>query len=320
MRANGARTVLVSGGFTFFTSAIAERAGFDIDYGNRFIIENGAHHRRRRSDPRPERQARRHGAGSASMPASASRKSSPSATAPTTSPCSRRPGLGVAFRAKPIVAAEAAARINHGDLTALLYPAGLPGGRLRFACIRGTLREDLHDRCGLCRPRLGGLLCRIRLDGELRRQGRGQDRARCSQGEIPIYEPGLDELLERNAEAGPHPFLHRSRRSGARGRTRVPRRRHADAPRRRLCRSHLCLRGGGGNGAASERLHGHRHQIHRAGRHQPRDRAAAARAPARCRFRRLLQSGIPARRLRHPRLHPSRSRADRLRRRARRAR
>ena len=33
-------------------------------------------------------------------------------------------GLGVAFRAKPIVAAEAAASITHGDLTSLLYLQG----------------------------------------------------------------------------------------------------------------------------------------------------------------------------------------------------
>jgi phosphoserine phosphatase len=35
-------------------------------------------------------------------------------------------GLGVAFRAKPIVAAAAAARVDHGDLTALLHAQGLP--------------------------------------------------------------------------------------------------------------------------------------------------------------------------------------------------
>jgi phosphoserine phosphatase len=33
-------------------------------------------------------------------------------------------GLGVAFRAKPLVAETAAARIDHGDLTALLYAQG----------------------------------------------------------------------------------------------------------------------------------------------------------------------------------------------------
>ena len=37
----------------------------------------------------------------------------------------RRAGLGVAYRAKPIVAAAAAARIDHGDLSALLYAQGI---------------------------------------------------------------------------------------------------------------------------------------------------------------------------------------------------
>jgi len=36
-----------------------------------------------------------------------------------------RAGLGVAFRAKPAVAEAAAARIHHGDLTALLYLQGI---------------------------------------------------------------------------------------------------------------------------------------------------------------------------------------------------
>ena len=37
MRKNGARCVLVSGGFTFFTSRIAESVGFDAHYGNRLV-------------------------------------------------------------------------------------------------------------------------------------------------------------------------------------------------------------------------------------------------------------------------------------------
>ena len=36
-------------------------------------------------------------------------------------------GLGVAYHAKPAVAAAAAARIDHGDLTALLYVQGYRG-------------------------------------------------------------------------------------------------------------------------------------------------------------------------------------------------
>ncbi len=49
---------------------------------------------------------------------------SPSATAQTISACSALPAPGVALHAKPAVAAEAKIRIDHGDLTALLYLQG----------------------------------------------------------------------------------------------------------------------------------------------------------------------------------------------------
>jgi phosphoserine phosphatase len=39
-------------------------------------------------------------------------------------PMLKAAGLGVAFHAKPVVAAEVGARIDHGDLTALLYLQG----------------------------------------------------------------------------------------------------------------------------------------------------------------------------------------------------
>ena len=38
----------------------------------------------------------------------------------------KRAGLGVAYHAKPIVAAAAGARVDHGDLTVLLYAQGIP--------------------------------------------------------------------------------------------------------------------------------------------------------------------------------------------------
>lgn len=40
MKASGARCILVSGGFTFFTSAIAEKVGFDLNHGNTLEIQN----------------------------------------------------------------------------------------------------------------------------------------------------------------------------------------------------------------------------------------------------------------------------------------
>ncbi len=45
-------------------------------------------------------------------------------TAPTIIPMIQNAGLGVAYHGKPIVAQGAHARIDHGDLTALLYAQG----------------------------------------------------------------------------------------------------------------------------------------------------------------------------------------------------
>jgi phosphoserine phosphatase len=123
MRANGGRAVLVSGGFTFFTGAIAKRAGFDIDYGNRFLFENGA--LAGVAEPilgqnakleAMEREALQAGIGFGEILAVGDGANDLAMI--------KAAGLGVAFRAKPIVAREARCRINHGDLTALLYLQG----------------------------------------------------------------------------------------------------------------------------------------------------------------------------------------------------
>ncbi|KAB2848251.1 MAG: phosphoserine phosphatase SerB [Hyphomicrobiaceae bacterium] len=124
MRAKGAFTALVSGGFSFFTSKIRERVGFDIDHANSLIIEGGRltgtvkqpilgrdaklealrRHTASRGLCEPDTLAVGDGANDLAMIKAA--------------------GLGVAFRAKPIVAAQAMARITHGDLTALLHLQG----------------------------------------------------------------------------------------------------------------------------------------------------------------------------------------------------
>ena len=123
MRTNGARCVLVSGGFTFFTGAVAVKAGFDAHFGNSFLVEDDrvagvaepilgkeAKLETLRSEARglgigeSEAMAVGDGANDLAMLKAA--------------------GLGVAFHAKPIVAREAAARINHGDLTSLLFLQG----------------------------------------------------------------------------------------------------------------------------------------------------------------------------------------------------
>jgi len=124
MRENGARMVIVSGGFTYFTSRVAAAAGFDDHHANVLEITSGRltgrviepilgqqaklnalrDHRQALGLDREDTLGVGDGANDLAMLGEA--------------------GLGVAYHAKPIVAAKADARIDHGDLTALLFAQG----------------------------------------------------------------------------------------------------------------------------------------------------------------------------------------------------
>lgn len=124
MRANGAHTCLVSGGFTLFTGPISHMIGFHEHRANRLVVEEGrlvgrveepilgrkakvaalTELRQRLGLRRTDTLAVGDGANDLGMLGEA--------------------GLGVAFRAKPTVAAAAHARIDHGDLTGLLHVQG----------------------------------------------------------------------------------------------------------------------------------------------------------------------------------------------------
>ena len=124
MRAHGAYTCLISGGFTLFTNAVAAMIGFQEHRANELLVADGKLTGEVR-EPILGRAAKLatlielresfdldnldtlvvgDGANDLGMIQDA--------------------GLGVAYRAKPTVAAAAAARIDHGDLTALLYAQG----------------------------------------------------------------------------------------------------------------------------------------------------------------------------------------------------
>jgi len=124
MRAHGAYTCLISGGFTLFTTAVAARLGFQENRANELMVHDGKFTGEVRQ-PILGRAAKLatlielaesfdlddidtlvvgDGANDLGM--------------------IQHAGLGVAYRAKPTVAATAAARIDHGDLTALLYAQG----------------------------------------------------------------------------------------------------------------------------------------------------------------------------------------------------
>jgi phosphoserine phosphatase len=124
MRAHGAYTCLISGGFTLFSKAVAARIGFQENRANELKVHDGKL-TGEVTEPILGRAAKLatlielresfdldeidtlvvgDGANDLGMIEAA--------------------GLGVAYHAKPAVAAAAAARIDHGDLTALLYAQG----------------------------------------------------------------------------------------------------------------------------------------------------------------------------------------------------
>jgi phosphoserine phosphatase len=124
MRSNGARTMLVSGGFTVFTSHVAKVLGFDGHRANELVFEDGRL-TGRALEPILGREAKtaalREIAGKLGLDLIETLAVGDGANDIDMLAAS---GLGVAFHAKPAVRAQARARIDHGDLTALLYLQG----------------------------------------------------------------------------------------------------------------------------------------------------------------------------------------------------
>ena len=126
MAARGARCVLVSGGFEFFTNRVAKLAGFHADRANS-LLEAGDKLSGEVGDPILGREAKK-----AALQAEAAALGIDLAQTLAVGDGAndldmiRAAGLGVAYYAKPLVAAEAHARISHGDLTSLLYFQGYP--------------------------------------------------------------------------------------------------------------------------------------------------------------------------------------------------
>jgi phosphoserine phosphatase len=124
MKANGARTALVSGGFTAFTTRIAAMLGFDENSANRLLEEDG-HLTGMVAEPILGRQAKADALTSITARLGLSRADAIAVgDGANDLDMIRMAGSGVALHAKPMVAAEAPMRIDHGDLTALLYIQG----------------------------------------------------------------------------------------------------------------------------------------------------------------------------------------------------
>jgi phosphoserine phosphatase len=126
MRARGAHVAIVSGGFRQFTAAVRARVGADEDRANTLEIEGG------NLTGEVIEPILGHDAKLGALHAiAAERGLALSETLAVGDGANDRAmleaaGLGVAYRAKPKVAASAEARIDHADLTALLYAQGIP--------------------------------------------------------------------------------------------------------------------------------------------------------------------------------------------------
>src|ERR1700730_6925944 len=124
MRAHGAYTCLISGGFTLFTNAIAAMLGFAENRANELVVRDG----------KLTGEVKEPILGRAAKFATLIELTeaflladiAPLAIGDGANDLDmiQHAGLGVAYHAKQAVAAAAAARIDHGDLTALLYAQG----------------------------------------------------------------------------------------------------------------------------------------------------------------------------------------------------
>ncbi len=130
MKANGARTILVSGGFAFFTQRVKEATGFDFEEANILEIKDNAL-TGKVQEPILDKQAKLNsllfhaeevgirtddvlavGDGANDLP------------------MLQAAGLGVAYHAKPAVQQQTIARINHTSLKSLLYIQGYNEGEI----------------------------------------------------------------------------------------------------------------------------------------------------------------------------------------------
>jgi phosphoserine phosphatase len=123
MRANGAITALVSGGFTLFTGPLAGRIGFAIHRANVLEIEADRFTGTVRQ-PILGQDAKRRSLMELATGNIALEETMAVGDGANDLAMIEAAGLGVAYRAKPAVAAAADARLDHADLSALLYAQG----------------------------------------------------------------------------------------------------------------------------------------------------------------------------------------------------
>lgn len=126
MKARGATTILVSGGFTHFADAVGAELGFDRVIANRLEVADGK--LTGRVIPpvvgaEAKRQVLLDACAELAIPIEATLAVGDGAN---DIPMLQAAGLGVAYHAKPAARDASDAAIDHNDLTALLYAQGIP--------------------------------------------------------------------------------------------------------------------------------------------------------------------------------------------------
>lgn len=124
MRGHGAQTLLVSGGFTHFTTRVREAAGFHEDHANRLIMKDSCL-TGEVAQPILGAEAKLETLKAACAAANVGLEAALAVgDGANDAGMIKAAGLGVAYHAKPMLKFIARAVIDHGDLTALLYLQG----------------------------------------------------------------------------------------------------------------------------------------------------------------------------------------------------
>ena len=156
MRANGAVTCMVSGGFTLFTDRIAAMIGFDKSLANKLMIVDGHKLAGKVAEPIFGRNGKRAALIELRQELGLA-KGDTMAIGDGANDLDMilEAGLGIAYHAKPKIAAAAHARIDHGNLTALLYVQGYR--REEFVEFRPSdfFRRQAQAYCKLSATKLG---------------------------------------------------------------------------------------------------------------------------------------------------------------------
>jgi phosphoserine phosphatase len=121
LRGNDKYTVLVSGGFTFFTARVRENLGFDADFANELLLENGALTGKVKMPILGKEAKLKTLKDTCKKLGISAEEVLAIGDGANDLPMLLAAGMGVAYHAKPIVRAQAKAQLNNCDLSALLW-------------------------------------------------------------------------------------------------------------------------------------------------------------------------------------------------------